>query len=68
MNRQILLVEPNYKGEKAQALYDCLRDNLLLEEHTATKKALLDTYEEVRPYFEGFYSTKTGWKYRCVYS
>ena len=51
------------KGEKAQALYDCLRDNLLLEEHTATKKALLDTYEEVRPYFEGFYSTKPRKRY-----
>ena len=51
------------KGEKAQALYDCLSDNLLLEEHTATKKALLDTYEEVRPYFEGFYSTKPRKRY-----
>ena len=44
-------------------MYDCLSDNLLLEEHTATKKALLDTYEEVRPFFEGFYSTKPRKRY-----
>lgn len=51
------------KGEKAQALYDCLRDNFLLEEHTATKRALLDTYEQVKPFFEGFYSTKPRKRY-----
>lgn len=43
-------------ADKSQELYDILKDNYLLEEHTATKKALLDTYEQIRPFFEDFYS------------
>lgn len=43
--------------DKSQELYDILKDNYLLEEHTATKKALLDTYNQIKPFFDGFYSS-----------
>jgi len=39
-----------------QKVYDLLKEHYLLEEHTATKKAILDTYEELKGYFDGFYS------------
>lgn len=44
-------------ADKSQELYDILKDNYLLEEHTATKKALLDTYDQIKPFFESFYSS-----------
>jgi len=49
--------------EKSQELYDILKDNYLLEEHTATKKALLDTYDHVTPFFDGFYSDRPRKRY-----
>ncbi|MBR6509649.1 MAG: hypothetical protein IKT38_03490 [Clostridia bacterium] len=49
--------------DKVQELYDLLKDNYLLEEYTATKKAILDTYEFVRPFFETFYSSKPKKRY-----
>lgn len=45
-------------GDQVQSVYDLLRDNYLLEDYTATKKAILDTYEKLRPYFETVYSQK----------
>ena len=39
-----------------QKLYDLLKEHYLLEEHTATKAAILETYEELKGYFDGFYS------------
>lgn len=39
-----------------QKVYDLLKEHYLLEEHTATKAAILETYEELKGYFDGFYS------------
>ncbi|MPM10691.1 hypothetical protein SDC9_57025 [bioreactor metagenome] len=39
-----------------QIVYDLLKEHYLLEEHTATKAAILETYEELKEYFDGFYS------------
>lgn len=39
-----------------QIVYDLLKEHYLLEEHTATKAAILETYEELKGYFDGFYS------------
>jgi hypothetical protein len=39
-----------------QEIYDLLKDNYLLEEHTAKKQAILDTYDTLKPYFEKMYS------------
>lgn len=49
--------------DKSQELYDILKDNYLLEEHTATKKALLDTYDQIKPFFDGFYSSHSRKRY-----
>lgn len=50
-------------ADQSQELYDILKDHYLLEEHTATKKALLDTYEQIKPFFEGFYSSRLRKRY-----
>ena len=52
-----------YGAEKMQVIYDLLSDKYLLEEHTATKEAIFDTYEVLKPYFEGFYSNKPKKRY-----
>lgn len=54
-----LLLDKSYKNkEKSQEIYDLLRDNYLLEYHTAKKEVLLSTHEIFAPYFEEFYSKK----------
>lgn len=49
--------------EKSQELYDILKENYLLEEYTAKKETILSTYEEVKPYFENFYSKRPKKRY-----
>ena len=39
-----------------QTVYDLLKEHFLLEEHTATKKAILETYNDLKEYFDKFYS------------
>lgn len=51
--RALLQKMPNSDRQK---VYDLLKEHYLLEEHTATKKAILDTYGELKEYFDGFYS------------
>ena len=46
-----------------QELYNLLKDRHLLEDYSATKEAILDTYTEVSPYFEHFYSDRPKRKY-----
>jgi len=53
-----------YGAEKMQDIYNVLSDRYLLEEHTATKEAILDTYDILKPCFEEFYANKP--KKRCV--
>lgn len=43
---------------KVQGAYDILRDNHLLNEYTATKKAILETYDLISQYFKEFYNSK----------
>ena len=40
-----------YGAEKMQDVYDLLRDKNLLEEYTATKEGILETYDILKPYF-----------------
>ena len=48
---------------KMQEVYDLLKDKYLLEEHTATKAAILETYETLKPYFEEFYANRPKRRY-----
>lgn len=52
-----------YGAEKMQSIYDLLSDKYLLEEHTATKEAIFDTYDILKPYFEEFYANKPKKRY-----
>lgn len=55
--RQFKKILSKKNSKDVQDLYDILKDHYLLEEYTATKKAILDTYEQVKPYFADFYSS-----------
>ena len=48
---------------KAQELYDILKENYLLEYHTAKKEKIFATYEILKPYFEKFYSNRPKMRY-----
>ena len=52
-----------YGAAKMQEVYDLLKDKHLLEEHTATKAAILETYEMLKPYFEEFYANRPKRRY-----
>ena len=52
-----------YGATKMQEIYDLLKDKHLLEEHTATKAAILETYETLKPYFEEFYANRPKRRY-----
>lgn len=52
-----------YGAAKMQEVYDLLKDKHLLEEHTATKAAILETYETLKPYFEEFYANRPKRRY-----
>lgn len=45
-------------GEKIQEIYDLLDSKYLLNDYTAKKEAILETYERIKPYFEEIYSKK----------
>ncbi len=42
-------------GEKIQDVYDTLEEKHLLNDYTAKKEAILETYELLKPHFEEFY-------------
>ena len=46
-----------------QNIYDLLKDNHLLEEYTAKKEAILDTYDILKPYFEKLYTNRPKKRY-----
>lgn len=52
-----------YGAGKMQEVYDLLKDNHLLEDYTATKSAILATYDELKPYFEQYYSNRPKRRY-----
>ena len=52
-----------YGAGKMQEVYDLLKDNHLLEEYTATKSAILATYDDLKPYFEQYYSNRPKRRY-----
>ncbi len=56
--RQFRLLIEKIDREQVQTVYDVLKDHRLLEDYTATKTAILDTYETFHPYFEAIYSKK----------
>lgn len=60
---QFRLLLRKYKGEAKQKLYNLLQDKFLLEDYTASKKCILDTYEELKPYFEELYKNKPKVRY-----
>lgn len=49
--------------EHVQEIYNLLKEKKLLEEHTATKKEILATYDVLSPYFEKFYTNKPKKRY-----
>ena len=51
-----MLIEKS--GSKIQEIYDLLESKYLLNDYTAKKEAILETYEAVKPYFEEIYSKK----------
>ena len=56
------LIEKN-GAAKMQEVYDLLKEKHLLEEHTATKAAIFETYETLKPYFEEFYANRPKRRY-----
>lgn len=50
-------------GEKEQELYDLLEEKALLEDYTAKKEAIFETYDIVKPYFEKIYKKKSRVRY-----
>lgn len=54
--KQLKRLLEEQEGENAQKIYELMKDNFLLEFHTAKKEALIDTYEEFSPFFEELYS------------
>ena len=50
-----MLLKKEKSKQKAQKLYDLLRDFHLLDEYTATKKNIFQTYNLFKPYFEKMY-------------
>lgn len=61
--RQFRQLINKLNSDEAQDVYNLLKDNFLLEEHTATKYAILNTYEVLRPYFERFYVNRPKSRY-----
>lgn len=54
--KQFKLLLEKSKDDKAQEIYNLLKENYFLENHTAKKETLLATYEKFKPYFADFYS------------
>ena len=61
--KQFKLLLERCKGDKAQEVYDLLKEHYLLEYNTARKDVILDTYDVFSPYFADFYSDKPIKKY-----
>ena len=49
-------------GEKIQDVYDLLEEHYLLNDYTAKKEAIFETYDIVKPLFEEFYKKGKGRK------
>lgn len=50
-------------GEKDQSIYDLLEEKHLLEDYTAKKEAVFETYDILKPYFEEMYNRKPRKRY-----
>lgn len=50
-------------GKKNQFIYDLLEEKYLLEDYTAKKEAIFETYDVVKPYFEEIYNKKPKKRY-----
>jgi len=55
--RQYKMLVEKY-GTSIQEVYDLLEKNHLLNDYTASKEAVLGTYDVLKPYFEELYSKK----------
>lgn len=55
--RQYQMLIEKY-GAKIQEVYDLLESKYLLNDYTAKKEAILETYDIVKPYFEEIYAKK----------
>lgn len=60
--RQYKLLLQKY-GESEQELYDLLEEKELLEDYTAKKEAVFETYDKLKPYFEEIYKKKPRKRY-----
>lgn len=45
-------------GDEAQKIYELLNKNYLLNDYTAKKDKILETYEQLKPFFENFYNKR----------
>lgn len=61
--KQFRALIKKFGPEKMQSVYDVLKDKNLLEEHTATKEAILETYPLLKEYFEEFYFNRPKKRY-----
>lgn len=52
-----------YGSKCSQTLYNTLKENQLFEYYTATKEAILSTYDIVSPFFSDFYSSHVKKRY-----
>ena len=50
-------------GDKIQNIYNLLEQHNLLNDYTARKEAILETYEEIKPWFEKYYNRKNRTRY-----
>ncbi len=61
--KQFRLLIDKLGKEKMQEVYDLLRDKYLLEDYTATKDAILETYDVLHLYFEKIHSNRPKTRY-----
>ena len=57
--RQYKLIIDRY-GERIQEVYNLLDRKFLLNDYTAKKEAIFETYDVVKPYFDEYYSNRKG--------
>lgn len=60
---QFKILLKKYKGEDKQKIYNLLQDRFLLEDYTASKNNILETYEILKPYFSDLYKNRPKARY-----
>lgn len=61
--KQYKLLLSKYKGEDKQGIFNLLKDRYLLDDYTATKKNILETYQKLKPVFADLYKNRPKARY-----